>query len=161
MPPVVSTPPNHISFLEVVAFEQLRSQRYNHYFVVALLSPEKVGLRDLVRTAAKSLRSSDLLGPVGPDGRFHWACETGHNHESRHHSWPETGQLGIIMPETDRRGADIALQRITEKLGADGAVSVRYAVYPDNGTDPSDLLTIASTSAAAWIGRRSAARGQA
>ena len=150
-----------VSFLEMVAFEQLRSQRYNHYFVVALLSPVGVDLRALVRTAAKSLRSSDLLGPVDSDGRFHWACESGRNREPQQPAWPEKGQLGMIMPETDRRGADVALRRITSTLGADEAVSVKYAVYPDNSTDPSELLAIASASTVAWTGRANGARGQA
>ena len=158
---VAAKPGGRVSFLEMVAFEQLRSQRYNHYFVVALLSPVKVGLRDLVRTAAKSLRSSDLLGPVDEEGRFHWACDSSRNHDSHQPAWPESGQLGIIMPETDRRGADVALQRITEKLGTGEAVSVKYAVYPDNSTDPSELLAIASASTAAWIGRRNGSGGHA
>ena len=159
MPSAGTTPANPLSFLEMVAFEQFRSQRYNHYFVVALLSPVSVDLRDLVRTAVKSLRSSDLFGPVDAEGRFHWACEGGRSREPHQSAWPEKGQLGIIMPETDRRGADVALRRITATLGADGAVSVKYAVYPDNSTDPSELLAIASASTAAWTGRANGARG--
>lgn len=155
-----TTPADRVSFLEMVAFEQLRSQRYDHYFVVALLNPVKVSLQDLVRTAAKSLRSSDLLGLVDADGRFHWAYQPGRNRRSHQPVSPESGQMGIIMPETDRRGADVALQRIADSLGTNEAVSVSYAVYPDNSTDPSELLAMASASAAAWLGRRNGARGQ-
>lgn len=161
MPSAATTPTDRVSFLEIVAFEQLRSQRHDHYFVVALLSPVKVGLQDLVRTAAKTLRSSDLLGLVDADGCFHWAYQPGRNRESHHPVSPDSGQIGIIMPETDRRGADIALQRIADILGTNEAVSVSYAVYPDNSTDPSELLAIASTAAPAWMGRRNSAMGQA
>jgi hypothetical protein len=150
MLPAISGKWQSVSFLDVVAFEQRRSERYNHYFVIALLSPMKVGLRELVRTAAKALRASDLLGSVEPDGTFHvdWAHLSGRNHESYWLSQPDKSVLGIILPQTDRPGANTALRRITGMLGTDEAVSVRYAVYPDDSTDPSELLAIASPSPA-------------
>lgn len=146
---------HQVSFLDVVAFEQRRSQRHNHYFVVAFLGPKEVALRELARTAAKSLRASDMIGPVSMDGRFHWDCPFD-GRKALAAPWPEWaehGVLGIILPETDRSGAEVALRRIASQFGENGAISVRYAVYPDQSTDPSELLAIASSSPAAWSDR--------
>lgn len=138
-----------MSFVDVVALEQRRAERYNHYFVVVLMDPMKVSLPDLLRTAAKSLRASDVLGAVDPYGRFHWdwICEGRRSQESPSAEWSEKGLLGAILPETDGRGADLALRRITGKLGTDEVVSARYAVYPDDSTDPAELVAIASAAA--------------
>jgi hypothetical protein len=144
-----------VSFLDVVTFEQRRSQRHNHYFVVAFLSGKQLALRELARTAARSLRASDMIGPVGMDGRFHWDCPFDGRGvlESVWPAWAEQGVLGVILPETDRPGADAALRRVTTQIGGGQAVSVRYAVYPDSSTDPAELLAIASASPAAWADR--------
>jgi len=120
-PAVGDTHKHHVSFLDVVAFEQRRSQRHNHYFVVAFIGPKQVALRELARTAAKSLRASDLLGPVGMDGRFHWDCPFDGRKAlgSQWPEWAEHGVLGIILPETDRSGAEVALRRIAGQFGDD------------------------------------------
>jgi len=139
-------PEDGATFLDIVTFEQRRAERYRHYLVVAVLTPRKVGIGDLVRIASRSVRASDLVGAVSPDGSFRWDCNRSgrdpRDHEPEQARAFMSGSLGLVFPETDRTGAEAAIARIVEKVGVDGAVSVRCAVYPDDSTDPRRLVAI-------------------
>ena len=133
-------------FEEVVQLEQRRSERYNHYFTVALLSSARLAMSDLLHPVALRARGSDILGLVDPEGRYH---PIGPDRERAmgaeglgrlHDNW----RLGIIFPETDRGEAAAALRRIMSSFTVEDGVSARCAVYPDDGTSPKDLVSIAA-----------------
>jgi hypothetical protein len=138
------------TFLDVVTFEQRRAERYRHYLAVAVLAPRTIGLADLMGVASKCVRASDILGVIQPDGSFRWD-------RNRSRKWRRTrkagqakehvsGSLGLVFPETDRLGAEAVIARIMDRVGVDGSISVRYAVYPDDSIEPKQLV--------AMVGRR-------
>ncbi len=134
-------------FIDLVELEQHRAERYNHYFAVAMLSSGRIGASDLFRIAASCLRTSDLLGLVDPDGRYHRVARP----RERMARAAQLGDafrdwaVGVILPETDRDGAEIALTRIRGLTTTDNAVTARCAVYPNDCTQPADLVRMVAT----------------
>jgi len=133
-------------FEEVVQLEQRRSERYSHYFVVALLRSERLAISDLLGFVALATRGSDILGLVDPEGRYHLV---GADRESAMGAealrrLADDWRIGIIFPETDRGDAAAALTRIMSSFTVDDGVSVKCAVYPEDGTSPKDLVSIAA-----------------
>lgn len=137
-------PEDGVTLLDVVTLEQRRAERYRHYFVVAMLIPKEVRLGNLARIASKSVRASNLLGVVSPDGMFR-RDSTGrdsHGQEGQQAKWPAGGSLAVVFPETDRPGAEAAIARIAENIGVDGAVLAKCALYPDDSTNPTELVSM-------------------
>jgi len=132
-------------FVDLVLLEQYRSERYNHYFVVALLNSATLGLPDLLRLASASFRASDLLGIVDPQGRFHRVMPRSEGRTNLNETSPnyEGHAVGILFPETDRAGAQVALNRITSVL-VNNEISIGCAVYPEDSTSAEELVAIAA-----------------
>lgn len=94
------------SLIEALLREKGRSERYNHYFAVVLLSSPTLSTWELLETAAGSFRSTDTVGVVASRGRDHVFSLPREAAEIAASVRPE-GQacVGVILPETDRRGA--------------------------------------------------------
>ena len=133
-------------FEEAVLLEQLRAERYNHYFTVALLSSANLAMSDLLRPVAHATRRSDVLGLLDAEGRYHRVeadreraiCAEGLDLLAA--GW----RVGIVFPETDRAGAAVVLRRVMSSLTVEDGVSARCAVYPEDGTSPKDLISVAA-----------------
>ena len=133
-------------FADTVQCEKRRSERYNHYFSVLLLASEQVSATDLLGTAAGLLRGTDILGIVDGDGSFHLAGGPGQAPETAS-AEPQAhtkGAVGIILPETDREGTEMTLSRLKAVLTPEDGVKVGCAIYPDDGTDAEQLLSVAA-----------------
>lgn len=130
-------------FEQVVQLEQVRAERYNHYFAVALLRTERLPMADVLRPVALATRRSDLLGLVDTEGRYH-PVDVDREHATSAEGLGDVTndwRIGIIFPETDRPGAAVALRRIMSSLTADNGVVNGCAVYPDDSTDPGELIS--------------------
>jgi hypothetical protein len=131
-------------FLDVLEDERARAERYNHYFSIVLLRGDKMETAELLRNVTTHVRGSDVVGMVLPGGEY--VRERGRGGRLRLPiDWVGLyGAVGILFPETDREGAKVALKRITSLLSSDQEVRVGYAVYPEDSTDASELLSLAS-----------------
>jgi len=136
-------------FLEVVDDERARSERYNHYFSVVLLRADSQDAAELLRSVRSQLRGSDIVGMVLPGGEYVRERAGGGRPQSLVDWTGIYGAVGILLPETDREGARIALSRIVALLNADESVKVGCAVYPEDSTDAGELLARASESSQA------------
>ncbi|MHC4481675.1 MAG: hypothetical protein ACYS1C_12005, partial [Planctomycetota bacterium] len=120
--------------------------RYNHYFSLLVLSSVKLSALAILCRVSGTVRGSDIVGLVDREGRYHRAARTGNS--SPRLFAPSDGQtaqmVGIILPETDRRGGEITTERLGAVLAADEEVTIGMAVYPDDSTSPEELLSIAA-----------------
>jgi len=132
-------------FAEVVLQERRRAERYNHYFCLVTLSSPKVDAMEVVRRASQALRSSDTVGIVDAKGRYYalsWFRGASLPPVSVAEQ-PGKAVVGMILPETDRKGAESAVQRVSGNLTDAGQVKVRMAVYPEDSTNVEDLVAMA------------------
>ena len=130
------------TFSDVLMREKQRAQRYNHYFSVVLLTPDEVDALDLLKRTTRLLRGSDVVGLVDAQGRYHRAAELGQGIHSAPRDapgerWPS---VGVVLPETDRQGAQRAVLRLESVLLDAARVKIGLAVYPEDGTDPDELI---------------------
>ncbi|KPK65278.1 MAG: hypothetical protein AMK73_03445 [Planctomycetes bacterium SM23_32] len=134
------------TFLEALLAEKHRAERYNHYFAVAVLVSRGLPGSDLLQITAASLRVSDLTGVVDEQGCYHLFPRPAGGEPSLSAAILGHGgrTVGVILPETDREGAEAALKRLSGILTADDDVRIGYAVYPEDSTAPEELLSIAS-----------------
>jgi len=135
--------------VEALDMEKRRSERYNHYFSLIMLSSQQLTAADLLATAANVFRRSDMLGVVDAAGRFHqlgWGGRTldGVLAFAADHA---DASVAALLPETDRAAAGCALRRFEAMLTGDEAVRIGLAVYPLDGTDVNELLRLATSDA--------------
>ena len=127
-------------FAEWLEQERHRAGRYNHYFSLVVLVSVKLSAPAIVRRVGSLLRASDIMGLVHGNGARNLV------HRLRGVKAAEQHQMvGIILPQTDRAGARITVSRLRSVLSADDAVSIGTAVFPDDSTEPAELLSIASS----------------
>ncbi len=133
-------------FAEMLLREKRRSERYNHYFSIMLVSSEKVGALEMLHTSAGSLRVSDILGLVDGEGRYHSLHRAGNGLEGLAQMAQPNGDeaVGVVLPETDRDGAETVARRLRSVMAVDDEVKIGLAVYPDDGTNAEELLAMAA-----------------
>ena len=125
-------------FAEWLQQEKQRSGRYNHYFSLLVLVSLRLSAPAILRRVSGSLRASDILGLVDGDGKCRLIDRIlGHGGHERYQ------MVGIILPQTDRTGAQITAKRLKSMLAAEEEVSIGMAVFPDDSTDPEELLDMA------------------
>jgi len=134
-------------FLQWLTQERQRCERYNYFFSVLVLASPKLSASEILNRVSGSLRRSDEVGAV--DGEGHYLCLTPTRElmqedetESQHR-----GIVGIILPQTNRSGGLKAVERLSAVLPSSEQVGVGLAVYPDDSTDPEELLAIAARGA--------------
>jgi hypothetical protein len=134
------------TFVETVLREKNRSERYNHYFSVVLLSSLKLSAWKLLERAARSLRSTDMYTVLDSRGGCRFFSLSGPPAEADASAAPTPGSpsVGIVLPETDREGARAALKRLEGMVTEDEAVRMGVAVYPEDSTDVGELLATAA-----------------
>ncbi len=131
---------------ETLRHEKRRSERYNHYFSVLLLRSPKLDHLQLARAASATLRATDVLGVLDGSGDHH-VFDT--NRESVRASADALVVEGAeavvaVLPETDKEGVQVAVNRLRVAFTADDQVTAGYAVYPDDSTDTDELISIAA-----------------
>jgi len=131
------------AFAQMLAQERRRCERYNHYFCLVTVFSGKVGAPEILKRARRALRSSDLLGLVGRNGSVAALRATAPGAASAGQAAAPI--VGIILPETDRRGGQIAVDRVSSNLADTEEVTIRMAVYPEDGTDVADLLALTAS----------------
>lgn len=113
------------NFRDLLAFERERSERHNRFFSVFGLTMTGLHGVDLAGEIRAELRSSDYVLTL-PD-------------------WSEERQrVGILLPETDLRGAQTVRKRLVFLCSLKGdAFELSLAVYPDDATTPDGLMFLA------------------
>ena len=134
------------TFIEVLDREHHRCQRYNHYFSLVVASSSQIGAAEMLKRLLHAVRSSDVLGMVDEEGRYHVLNVSGEVLASVYDrvTAPGKAQVGIILPETDRGGAQAALDRMSSNLSAAEQVRMGLAVYPDDSTSVPELIRLAA-----------------
>lgn len=135
-----------LPFSEWLLLEKHRSERYNHYFSLVVLESAKLSALAILCRINGSVRASDIVGLVDGEGRYHAADRFGDGRlRFRAPNRAQSGQMvGIILPETDRKGGEITTRRLSSVLADEEEVTIGIAVYPDDGTSPQELLKSAA-----------------
>ncbi len=135
-----------IPFAHVLMQEKQRAERYDRSFSVVVLKPGRLDVFEALVCTAETLRASDVVGSVDSEGNYRPlrtrpAEEPGDGMQKLH----EQGEIvAIILPETDRYGAECAATRLRNALIARDRVKVGVAAFPEDGTEPDALIRIAA-----------------
>ncbi len=132
------------AFAQMLLQERRRSERYNHYFCLVTVASANVGPAEILKRARRALRSSDLLGLVARDGGGA-APRADEEPAAIPAAAAAAPVVGIILPETDRRGGQVAVDRMSSSLADAEQVTIRLAVYPEDSTDVADLLALTAS----------------
>jgi len=121
------------SFLRKVRREKERSERYKHFFALVAFECDPDELGQALSRVQASLRNADIVG-VLPRAELLTPPEEGGPPASN-----PGHRVGMVMPETNRQGADVAARRALRAI--DGAERpFAMALYPDDSTDAVELL---------------------
>jgi len=131
-----------------LAEEARRAQRYNHYFSVIVMNSNETAPRDMFTRLRHLLRDTDLLEVIihrvrAPRGRRF----TNVIRRARFGRAAEHQRVVAVLPETDRTGAEIALGRLRGGLPEKDNLLAGLSVFPDDTTDPHELLSLAASRA--------------
>lgn len=127
-----------------LAWEARRCQRYNLFCSLMFMSCRTNSPQMVYSRVKRQLRATDYTELVhersgeGAGGRSADSC-AGAKGRCR---------IAAILPETDARGARIALDRLRGSLRDIADLKLGFAVYPDDGSDASQLLQRAVACAA-------------
>jgi hypothetical protein len=128
-----------------LAEEVRRAERYGRSFAVVFVTCEDSSPREVFNNVRPRLRSTDIVevinSPNQPAGALAEAMNAPDPNEL------VRNEVALILPETDRSGAAIALRRLRQQLSDIGDVRIGMAVYPDDATVPNQLLNMAADSA--------------
>jgi len=136
-----------------LAEEVRRSERYGRPFSVIFIASRQVDARDVFNNVRPFLRCTDIVEIIRLRSRVL-------NHmESALERRPGRGRaqaddddsvhqrVAVILPETSREGAEVALARLTNQCRRLQDLSLGLAVYAEDGTNPQELLANAAASA--------------
>jgi|GEM_PF-5263888 len=113
----------------LVCGEKERSERHNRFFILFGLTVDGFAGKGLVELLQNELRSSDYVFVVKD------SCDPFHNVSLK---------LGILLPETDLQGAEIVKERLATLFRVNSIpIQMKQAVYPDDATEPEQLLKMA------------------
>jgi hypothetical protein len=128
-----------------LAEEVRRAERYGRSFAVVFVACADSTPREVFNNVRPRLRSTDICevinSPNQPAGAYAEAINASDPNEL------VRNEVALILPETDRSGAAIALRRLRQQLAGVGAVRLGVAVYPDDATVPNQLLNMAADGA--------------
>jgi len=125
--------PSGESFLQKVQEERDRSERYNHFFALVSFECAQGALQEVLERIRAVVRKVDVVGVIGEE-TLEDTSSSGNPHSAH-----AIGRVGTIMPETNRDGARAASARALEVL-PDREPRCAIAVYPDDSTDPAELV---------------------
>jgi hypothetical protein len=115
--------------------ELSRCRRYNHFCSVLFVSCDGPEAHALYGRIRRQLRSTDYVASVEQDG-------------ASTPVWAGRHSVGAVLPETGPDGAQAVVNRLRADLPDMSDVKLGIAVYPDDGSDSSQLLHLAAGSAA-------------
>jgi len=124
-------------FLQMLKDEAKRCGRYDHCFSVAILRIPEANSLELCEAMKPRLRSTDVVEVIDC-----FADRGGRRAAGGQDHWTE---IGAILPETDRAGAQIALARVRNILPDTQEVRLGMAVYPEDSTNPEELWNFADS----------------
>ena len=137
-----------------LAEEARRSERYGRRFSVIFVSCAHADPRDIFNNLRPFLRCTDIveiIRPRPPTARGDrltppYAGES-QSQAVAHSDEGSQDPVAMILPETDRAGAEVVLSRLRAKCHRLGDLSLGLAVYPEDATNPGDLLAKAAAAA--------------
>ena len=98
--------------------------------------------KKIEKIEGKGLDKDGLGGIVEGSGARRFPARPGGPRGQK--SAAQAGMVGAILPETDRGGAEVTVRRLTEAMSGMGGLTVRFAVFPDDGTRAEELLSVAA-----------------
>ncbi len=124
-----------MGFADKARYEKQRSERYNHFFTLVSFEFPGEEMDSRLEELRHSFRNTDVVDLMaGRDG--------GVQSSSRR---SDGGcRVGVIMPETNGKGAAAALERTSGVWKTEG-VKLGLAVYPDDSIDPDELMRLATS----------------
>jgi hypothetical protein len=120
--------------------EAKRCERYNHFCTVVVLGSDRASLQLVCDRLKGQLRETDIVEVVRLE-------DVGASPEPGASS-PAPATVATILPETDRSGSGAVLQRIEQSFVDMTDVRFGVSVYPDDATDPIELLKKAAEAVA-------------
>ena len=129
-------------FMERLEEEVRRSERYEHLLGLLVLSSERTDPQDVYRRVRPRLRRTDFGEIIRVGGALRSV------RGARAGIAAGAEQVVAVLPETNRAGAETAADRLKRYLPNMGDVKLGLAVYPDDSTDPQELLRLAAGAAA-------------
>lgn len=122
-----------VGYRKLVSIEKERSQRHNRFFIVFVIKSFGLSIENISVKIQEQLRRSDYIFPV----------ENIFDYENS-----KCLPIGILLPETDFYGGEFVKKRLQRALAlSDCSIQLGMAVYPDDSTNPDELIEIALESA--------------
>jgi len=127
-----------------LAEEVRRAERYGRRFAVVFVNCGQASARRVFNNIRPRLRCTDIVevirSQLPPDAVPAELARTGHD------------QVAMILPETSKTGAEIAVGRLEAHLSAMGTLQFGVAYYPDDSTNPHQLFAAARQQAEETLG---------
>jgi len=128
-------------FVDSLNYETKRSLRFNHFFVLAVLRCGRRDPQDVFRRVKHELRCTDIVDVIEDQKRE--SVDASGSRVERRQVERNGSKIAALLPETDRAGAAAAVYRLKAALPNIEDVRIGLAVYPDDSTEPAQLLKLA------------------
>jgi GGDEF domain-containing protein len=119
-----------------LAEEARRAERYGRNFALLYVSCRQADARDVFNTLRPYLRCTDLVEVISGRPSAHTGAEDVEE--------VLRDRVAVILPETDRGRARATLERLRANLPGLEDFEIGLAVFPDDGTNPLELLAQAA-----------------
>ncbi len=120
-----------VEFLRRLVEETMRARRYKHPFSLLVARAPEISPRELYQSVRPQLRSTDIVAVI-PRPRDKHGRPVDASNEPR--------EVAAILPETDRDGAQTAVNRLRGNLRYVKEGHFYLAAFPDDADDPYELL---------------------
>lgn len=135
-------------FTARLAEEARRAERYVRHFAVIFVSCRRANPRDVFNNIRPQLRCTDIVEVIRgrqhkPSGDVYAAPVGG----SKDGGPTPRDQVAVILPETDRAGAEVVVDRLRSHLMAMPDLRLGLSTYPEDSESPHDLLAKAAAAA--------------
>ncbi len=136
-------------FMARLAYEVKRAERYKRFFSVLVLSPKRALARDLFNRVRPWMRNTDIVEVIERRGPAAAAfLEVDVPPPAQGPSDERPMKVVAILPEANGRTAHIVAVKLKGCLTHMPDVTIGSAGYPEDGTDPLELLRAAAANPA-------------
>jgi len=138
-----------------LAEEARRSERYGRSFSVVFVSCRQTDPHDIFNSLRPLLRCTDIVEIIRPRLPSASVGIRPSSDPKKNRRLPmrdaddETARdrVAMILPETGRAGAEVTLTRLRSQCSRLRDLNLGLAVYPEDSTNPQELLAKAASSA--------------
>ncbi len=136
-------------FMARLAYEVKRAERYKRSFSVLVLSPKRTPVRDLFNRVRPWMRNTDIVEVIerrGPAAAAFLEVDAPPSGQGPADERPM--KVVAVLPEANGRTAQIVAVKLKGCLTHMPDVAIGFAGYPEDGTDPLELLRAAAANPA-------------